>query len=55
MPWPAQGDGLVELAPAVLEAVKMADPDESDNVLRHLRHTVEAFLSDPAEPTDRGA
>ncbi len=42
---PTPEQGLVEIAPAVLEAVKQADPDQNDNVRRQLRRELEAFLS----------
>jgi hypothetical protein len=45
MAWPAPGEPLLEVAPAVLEALVEADPDESDNVLRQLRREVEAYMS----------
>lgn len=49
MPWPRPTDGLVQIAPAVLEAVK-ADRDQNDNVLRQLRQELDAFLDkDDAE------
>ncbi len=43
--WPQPGTSRpVEIAPAVLEALDQADPDEDDNVLRALRSEVEGFL-----------
>ncbi|WP_173079824.1 hypothetical protein [Phytohabitans rumicis] len=45
MAWPGPGEHLLEIAPAVLEAVVQADPNQSDNVLRQLRHEVEAYMS----------
>lgn len=45
MDWPSSGEGLVEIAPAVLEALDKADPHQSDNTLRQLRDHVVDFLS----------
>ena len=43
--WPSPGDGLVDLAPAVLEALDQVDPRQEDQTLRELRHAVEKYLA----------
>jgi hypothetical protein len=44
VPWPAAGEALVELAPAVLEALDYVDPHQDDNSLRDLCRAVEEYL-----------